>query len=142
MVLGSPTKVTAVSSPTSTGVDAQTSMLLEHDGGRRAVLTTTLSAATPIRAAIAGSEARIEVDPTWYRPTAFTLIGRDGTVLERFDLAHEGGGLRHQAVEVGRRMAAGETESPVMPLDETVSIMATLDEVRRQIGLVYPSERS
>jgi hypothetical protein len=29
-------------------------------------------------------------------------------------------------------------ESEVLPLDETVAIMATLDEVRRQIGLEYP----
>jgi hypothetical protein len=27
-----------------------------------------------------------------------------------------------------------------MPLDETVQIMETMDEVRRQIGLVYPEE--
>jgi hypothetical protein len=133
--------VTAVSDAAETGVDAQTSILLQHAGGRHAVLTTTLSAASPNRAAVVGTQARVEIDPTWYRPTSFTLIRRDGTVLERFDEPHEGGGLRHQAAEVGRRLAAGEIESPGMPLDETVSIMATLDEVRRQIGLVYPSER-
>ena len=32
-------------------------------------------------------------------------------------------------------LASGAT---VMPLDETVAIMATMDEVRRQIGLTYP----
>jgi predicted dehydrogenase len=141
MVLGAPARVTAVSDAAETGVDAQTSILLQHAGGRHAVLTTTLSAASPNRAAVVGTQARVEIDPTWYRPTSFTLIRRDGTVLERFDEPHEGGGLRHQAAEVGRRLAAGEIESPGMPLDETVSIMATLDEVRRQIGLVYPSER-
>jgi hypothetical protein len=34
----------------------------------------------------------------------------------------------------------GLTESPVLPLSETLSIMETLDEIRRQIGLRYPSE--
>jgi hypothetical protein len=28
-----------------------------------------------------------------------------------------------------------------MPLDETVAIMRTLDEIRRQIDLVYPGDR-
>jgi hypothetical protein len=31
-------------------------------------------------------------------------------------------------------------ESPLLPHDEMVSIMGTVDEVRRQIGLVYPTE--
>ena len=141
MVLGPPTRVTAVSAAASTGVDAQTSMLLEHADGRHAVLTTTLQARSPNRAAIVGTEARIEVDATWYAPTTFTLVSRDGTVLQRYDEAHPGGGLRHQAAEVARCLDENRLESPVMPLGESVSVMATLDEVRRQIGLVYPSER-
>ena len=35
-------------------------------------------------------------------------------------------------------LRAGRLESDVMPLDETVAIMETMDEVRRQIGLTYP----
>jgi hypothetical protein len=34
------------------------------------------------------------------------------------------------------------TESPVMALDETSSIMHTLDVIRERIGLVYPGERT
>jgi predicted dehydrogenase len=142
MVLGSPSRVTAVSTPASTGVDAQTSLLLEHPGGQHAVLTTTLEARSPTRAAIVGTRARIELDSKFYAPTTFTVVAVDGTVVERYDEVHEGGGLRHQAAEVARCLAEGRLESPVMPLDESVAIMATLDEVRRQIGLVYPSERS
>lgn len=142
MVLGTPSRVAAVSTPASTGVDAQTSLLLEHPGGQHAVLTTTLEARSPTRAAIVGTLARIEIEPKFYAPTTFTAVAVDGTVLERYDEVHEGGGLRHQAAEVARCLADGRLESTVMPLDESVAIMATLDEVRRQIGLVYPSERS
>ena len=53
---------------------------------------------------------------------------------------HEGHGLRHQAAEVGARLRAGELESPVMPLDETLAVMRTLDLVRERIGLRYPGE--
>jgi predicted dehydrogenase len=142
MVLGSPSAVTAISTPASTGVDAQTSMLLAHEGGAHAVLTTTLEARSPNRASIVGTLARIEIDPVWYRPTTFTVSALDGTIVERYDEAHEGGGLRHQAAEVARCLADGRLESAVMPLDESLAVMRTLDEVRRQIGLVYPSERS
>ena len=137
MVLGTPARVTAVSEPAFTGVDATTSMLLQHDGGAQSVLTTTLSALGPNRAAIVGTEARLEIDSVFYSPTSFTLTRRDGSV-ERFDEPHEGQGLRHEAAEVMACLRAGRLESEVMPLDETVAIMETMDEVRRQIGLTYP----
>jgi hypothetical protein len=44
-----------------------------------------------------------------------------------------------EAAEVVRCLREGRLESDVMPLDETVAIMATMDEVRRQIGLTYPA---
>jgi len=139
MVLGAPARVTAVSDPAFTGVDATTSVLLQHDGGAHGVVTTSLEAVGANRAAILGTEARIEIDPVWYSPTSFSLVARDGRVLERFAQEHEGSGHRHQAAEVARCLREGLTESDVMPLDETVAIMATLDEVRRQIGLTYPA---
>jgi predicted dehydrogenase len=141
MVLGTPSRVTAVSEPAFTGVDATTSLLLEHDDGAHGVVTTTLAAVGANAASVVGTEARIEIERVWYSPTSFTLVGRDGTVLERFDEPHEGHGLRHQAAEVGRCLREGRLESEVMPLDESVAIMRTLDEVRRQIGLTYPGDR-
>jgi len=137
MVLGTPTRVTAVSDPAFTGVDAQTSVILRDDAGRHAVLTTTLSAATTNGAAINGTEARIEIDPTFYRPTSFSIVSRDGE-RERVEIPVEGNGLRFQAAEVGRCLSEGLTESPLLPLDETVSILGTMDEIRAQIGLTYP----
>jgi predicted dehydrogenase len=139
MVLGTPTTVTAVGERAFTGVDATTSVLLQHEGGAHAVLTTTLSAAGPNRAAIVGTEARIEIDPVFYAPSSFTLTRRDGLV-ERFDPPHQGHGLRHEAAEVMACLQDGRLESDVLPLDETVAIMRTMDEVRRQIGLTYPEQ--
>jgi predicted dehydrogenase len=139
MVLGTPSKVTAVSDPAFTGVDAQTSILLQHNGGAQAVLTCTLEAASPVTAVIVGTEARIEIDRTWYAPTTFRLVTRDGEVTEYAEPAEERG-MQYEAAEVGRCLRAGLLESPALPLAETISIMETLDEVRRQIGLTYAGE--
>jgi predicted dehydrogenase len=128
MVLGTPDRVVALTDPAFTGVDRQTSILLGHPGGAQAVLTCTLAARGPTRAAIVGTEARIEVDGPFYAPTSFTLIPREGEP-QRYDVPHEGGGLRHQADEVARCLHDGVLESPVMPLDETVSVMETMDTV-------------
>lgn len=138
MVLGPPSGVTAVADRAFTGVDATTSMLLQHDGGAHAVLSTTLAAVGPNRAAIVGSEGRLEIDSVFYAPTSFTVTMRDGSV-ERFARPTEGRGLRFEAAEVMACLRQGRLESDVLPLDETVSIMETMDEVRRQIGLAYPA---
>ncbi len=138
LVLGTPARITAVSDRAFTGVDATTSMIFQYDGGTHAVLTTTLRAASGNPAAIYGTAARIEIDGWFYTPTTFRVIARDGTELERFDQPYTGRGLRAQAAEVGRCLRAGLLESPLMPLNETYTIMQAMDEVRRQIGLSYP----
>jgi predicted dehydrogenase len=141
MLLGTPRTITAVSDPAFTGVDGQTSMILQFEGGAHAVLTTTLRGQSECHAVIVGREGRIEIDDVFYVPGSFRVIPRvdreDGEPeVHAFD--EPGHGLRYQAAEVGRCLRAGLTESPRMTLDETVSIMETLDEVRRQIGLTYP----
>jgi predicted dehydrogenase len=128
MILGPPERVAAMATPAFTGVDAQTSMLFGYASGAQAVLTCTLSAVSPTTATIVGTDARIEVDGPFYAPASFTVIPREGE-RSRFEYVDEGRGLRHQADEVALRLEAGETESPLMPLDETVSIMTAMDEV-------------
>ena len=84
--------------------------------------------ASPTRAAIVGTEACIEIDRGFYRPAGFTVVSRSGSTT-RVELPHRGRGLRHEADEVARCIRAGLSESPVMPLDESVAIMETLDAV-------------
>ena len=137
MVLGTPATVTAVSDKAFTGVDATTSMLLTYAGGGHAILSCTLTAVGPTTAAIVGTEGLIEITEPFYAAPSFTLTRRDGANESSAD-PMAGKGLRYEIAEVGRCRRAGLLESPGMPLDETVAIMATMDEVRRQIGLTYP----
>jgi predicted dehydrogenase len=135
MVLGRPSRILSMSDPAFTGVDAQTSMLFGYDSGAQSVLTCTLRAKSATRAAIVGTDARIEIEGNFYAPVSVTLIPRGGAGPTRVESVHEGRGLRHQADEVARRLAAGDRESPLMPLDETVSIMETMDTVLAQSQL-------
>jgi predicted dehydrogenase len=138
MVLGAPSLVTAVSDAAETGVDAQTSMIFQYPSGAHAVLTTNNYAATATTASINGIAARLEIGRPFYRPSGFRVLRPDDTEIDSFRMEYVGVGLRYQAAEVGRCLRAGLTESPVMPLDETLAIMETLDAIRAQIGLTYP----
>jgi predicted dehydrogenase len=139
MVLGTPSRITAVSDPAFTGVDAQTSIIQQYDGGAQAVLTCTLSARSSTSASIVGTDGRIEIDSVWYQPARFRLTTRSGEVTE-YDEPCEPRGMQYEAAELHRGVRAGRLESSVLPLAETVSIMETMDEIRAQIGLRYPGE--
>jgi hypothetical protein len=49
-------------------------------------------------------------------------------------------GYHYEAAEVMQCIRQGKTESTVMPLDESVAIAETMDQVRALIGLKYPME--
>ena len=133
MVLGTPERIVAIGAPAFTGVDGQTSMLFGYASGAQALLTCTLRTKTPTRAAIVGTEARIEIEGDFYAPAAFTLIPRGGEP-QRFEPPHEGRGMLYEADEVARCIGEGLLESPVIPLDETVAIMRTMDAVQQQFA--------
>jgi predicted dehydrogenase len=128
MVLGKPDRIEAMITPAFTGVDGQTSMLFGYPGGAQAVLYCTSAAKSPTTAAIVGTEARIEIDSIFYAPTSFSLITKDGSTT-RSKVSHVGQGLHYEADEVARCLAEGLLESPLMPLEETIEIMETMDAV-------------
>lgn len=137
-ILGAPAQIHAVGAKTQTDVDGQVSMIFTYDSPAQADLSTTSWSLTETSASISGTEGRIDVAGPFYYPTSFQLTRLDGTVMS-FDkpLNH---GLHFQAAEVARRISAGELESPLMPLDESVAIMGVLDEIRSQVGVTYPGE--
>lgn len=136
-MLGTPTSVQSNATMTTAGVDRQTAIILGFEGGRQAVLHTALDTRGPNRAAIVGTEGRIEIDEVWYTPTTFTRYDGAGTVVERFSDSVTGRGMQFQAWELERLITERAT-SAILPQEQTVSIMETLDTVREQIGLEYP----
>ncbi|AJY48227.1 Gfo/Idh/MocA family protein [Martelella endophytica] len=141
-LFGAPEKVTATARFRDTGVDAEIAVVMQHGGNVMSTSVSALDCAGPNTAVIYGSKARIEIATVWYIPTTFRVVDYTGNVLEEYTERVEGRGMQFQAFEMERLVRAGERETALMPIDQTVAIMRTLDDIRRQIGLVYPSERS
>ena len=139
LVLGTPTKIMASAIMSDHGVDAQTSAIFDYASGAQAIINTTMIAQTPCRAVISGLWGRLEIDSTFYSPTDMRVVLWDGTVTQ-YPNTYLGHGLREQAVEMARVVAAGALESPLMPWDQTVAVMKTIDAIREQIGLRFPFE--
>jgi predicted dehydrogenase len=140
MVLGIPLKITASATFTDKGVDASSTVIFDYKSGAQAVLTSNMMASTSCRATISGTLGKIEIDRTFYSPASMRVVMHDGSTTE-YPNNYKGHGLREQALEFEKVVRNGEKSSKILTPDESVFIMESLDEVRRQIGLIYPSER-
>ncbi|MCW2165645.1 putative dehydrogenase [Microbacterium hydrothermale] len=140
-VLGLPERISALARLSDADSDAEVATMFVHAGGAMSTTVSSSRAAGATSAQIVGTEARIEIDRVWYSPTSFRVITPDEKVAEEYTSEVEGRGMQFQALAAERLVADGAISSDVLPIDETVAIMGVLDEVRRQIGVVYPGER-
>lgn len=120
-------------------VDMSVSVAL-RSSSTLAALAATMATQTPNTAVIAGTKGRLEIDGWFYFPTALRLVTNEGEVLDRYTASDDDHALRYEAAEVARCVHAGKLESHLMPLDETVSIMELLDEIRARLGVRFPGE--
>jgi predicted dehydrogenase len=142
-VLGAPTSVQAVARLIETGADAEVATVMTHAGGAISTSLSSSRTAGPNTAVVLGTEARIEIERFFWSPSVLRVIDPDGTVIEEFDgrLDESGGrGMQFEALAAERLVRDGILGGDILPLDDTVAIMGMLDEIRRQIGVRYPSE--
>ena len=93
------------------------------------------------RIVVTGCYATREPEALASLPGVVRLVTRSGEVHESEPPAIQGHlGLCHEAAHLAQLVAEGATESPLLPLDETVAIMETLDEIRALVGVRYPGE--
>jgi len=138
MILGTPDRVAGLAHLGQTGVDEQAAVVLGHTGGALSLIATGVRTNTPHVAYVLGTEGSIQLHPGWWRGSRLTV--RAGGKTEDLDVPMVGNGYNYEADEIARCLAAGKTESDVLPLSETLSIMKTMDAIRAQWGLKYPME--
>lgn len=140
MVFGPPTDIRAVGSVSASGVDEHEAILLEHGNGAIANCYVSLRAKASPEMTVYGDRGRIRLHPPIFAPRRMT-VSVDGEPDDVRDFPFPGNGYQFEAIEAARCLGAGRTESEAMPLDETLNIMQTMDEIRRQLGVTYPMEK-
>ncbi len=122
----------------STGVDELSVSVFKYSEYEMATITTAIRMNTPHEARILGTQGMISI-PDWWHPTELT-VNRAGQAPETLRFAHAGQGYHFMAAAVADCIRAGKNESAVMPLDETLAVMQTMDRIRQSWGLRYPGE--
>ncbi|MCD6474986.1 MAG: Gfo/Idh/MocA family oxidoreductase [Anaerolineaceae bacterium] len=130
-----PMQIAAVGSMGKTGVDEQNSMLFTYENGAQALLRSAIRIQTEHKVRIEGTRGAIVVPDFWHATEATLSVGGKKPVTFTGE-----SGYQFEAAEVMRCVRAGEVESKIMPLNETLAIMETMDVIRGQMGLTYPME--
>lgn len=126
--LGAPDLVRAVGGLYDSGVEGEFSAILGYADGRSAALSGAFTAQGPGRMMLLGTDGWIDLHPRFHRSPAFTLWR--GKTPERREFPS---GYQHEVVHVGDCLAAGLTESPIMPLDDTIAVQEILDDMLSQV---------
>ena len=121
----------------STGVDEAASVIVNYAGGQSASLYSAIRTNTSHDASIYGEDGYIKLPGYWHGDTVI-LKNNDG--IQEFKLPFEASGFQYEAEEVMACLDSGLLESAIMPLDETLSVLQSLDKIRFDNNLRYPFE--
>ncbi|KAE8374738.1 hypothetical protein BDV26DRAFT_284065 [Aspergillus bertholletiae] len=141
------------------GVEVATSVLLKYPStGRQGIAISTTKVSAPPGepfAIIYGRNGYIKIEGlTASMPHSFSVYKtpQEGPQCpyslwtppekgKRYTFPNYGRGFVYEADNTALDILAGRKQSVVMPWSETIRMMEIMDEIRRQGGTVYPSDR-
>lgn len=136
---GAPARIVSSVSLAPTGVDERFAAIFEYPGGAQANVSAGFSGHFEDEIILLGDAGKIRIPRFRGWRMDHLILERDGG-QQTIELSLQGGGYGYQAMEVVRCLDADLLESPIMPLDESLAIMRTLDDLRAQWGMVFPGE--
>ncbi len=143
LVLGPAEQLTAVASLSPSGYDVDIAIAGRYADGAVAALSTSLTSYSPRTASIATDRGWLELPTEFHHPPhlVWTPDGGEPEVIEGVEPVL-GTGLGNEAAEVQRCLAEGLRESPLVPHERSLRLLRQMDELRRQVGVRYPSDSS
>ena len=120
-----------------TGMDMHESISLSYADGRMANLQSGALCLNDRQGIISGTEGYIRVDNI--NCPEVVEVYRNYELVARFTRPEDMiNGYEYQVIEAKRCIESGLIESPMMPHEETISIMKQMDALRKEWGVLYP----
>ncbi len=147
LLLGAPERLTAEAVLSERGTDLDVTVLGRYPGDVLATLSASMTGWSDRSAALATDRGHVHLEGQFHHPHAAVFVphGRTGPGDPVRILGREpvlGHGYAHEVAEVARCVREGLRESPLVPHDRTLAVLAQLDDVRRQVGVTFPTRPS
>ena len=123
-----------------TGIDLQECISLSYADGKMANLQAGTLCLNDRQGIINGTEGYIRVDNI--NCPEVVEVYRNYELVARYEKPEDMvNGYEYQVMEARRCIEAGLLESPMMPHEETLSIMKQMDGLRKEWGVVFPMDK-
>ncbi|QWX85457.1 Gfo/Idh/MocA family oxidoreductase [Cellulophaga sp. HaHaR_3_176] len=138
LFLGKPEQILAASKMYKTGVEIQTSMLLNYKNAQ-AILYSGINSKVEMKPEISGTKGSIILDATWHLTEGYTLIV-DGETTH-FDMPTTGKGFFYEIEEVHSCLKSNKMQSDLWSHQNSLDIIGIIDTIRAKTGIVFPFEK-
>ncbi|MCW2766015.1 MAG: oxidoreductase domain protein, partial [Nocardioides sp.] len=143
LMLGPAQELHGIATLSPDGVDLDVAVTGRYASGALATMVASMTSMSSRAAGVATDLGRLDVPADFHHPPYAVFTPADGGATVRIggDEPVIGRGYGNEIAEVGRCLAAGLRESPLVPHEQTLALMRGMDDIRRQIGVRYPGER-
>lgn len=133
-------KLNATAVLTEKGVDAIVTAALVYRDGRTAVIHSDFHAASNREGAIYGDKGYI-LTRNINNCEGIWVFDENHQLVASYDTPPQITGYEYEVQACVDAIEQGLTECPQMPHAETLRIMELMDEIRCQVGVIYPNEK-
>lgn len=136
-----PTEIKAIGEIGTAGADEQSSYLLKYETGCLAFLNSTVNAPVASRAEVIGIKGRITIPNDFLNTQEVWLELNDQEPVQHKFPFLDSTGFKFEIDAASESIRNGLLQNKIMPLADTLQLMETIDEIKKQLGLVYGNDK-
>ena len=135
--MGVPDEINAFASFAPTGTEDSLNAIFRYNDGRLASIYSSFRTNTGIGCTIYCENGNMTV-ARGRDMNQHVILELNGSEKQEFMFSPDAMGYHFEAEEVMRCLDAGRTESEIVPLSFSLSLIRTLDRIREAAGIVFP----
>ena len=114
-----------------TGVDEETFINFQYANGAQASLSCSISSYSPNHLIISGTKGHIHVPKTFIHSDQAILYPENSDPIEFLQPFNQNEGFQFEIEAVHKSLYAKEISCPIMSMNESITIMQTMDEIQK-----------
>lgn len=134
ILLGIPKEIIAKSVCNESGIDLQTSMILNYENAQ-AILNATIVSESDMKAVIGGTQGHIQLNAPWFMADGYSIVKDNEEKI--VSLPNLGKGYTHEAIECHDCIRNNQMESQFWSHQNSLELSKIVEKIKLQIKLPF-----